>query len=265
MQGPVRRYSTLRRFSASAAARFLILAGVLTAATGLTYAGSLAVTNPGFETLPAGGLNQSAGCPPGCSYSWNVAIPGWSVLGLGSFIYGQIQPGGPLPNSQYNSIPAGDPTLGFIIGTGDIYQTVSATIVAGLTYTLQVDVGNPTVSGVTSPTSNFDTIKLLAGNLPTSPVIASGFATPAQGGFATATATYVSPANDPNAGQPLTIVLESFNGVISIRADYDNVRLSNNAGVAATPEPGSVVLVGLTFGLAVLFRRRLSFRDRTRR
>ena len=233
------------------------LGGLAFLAAGLAHASSISVSNQGFETLPAGGLTFTAGCPPGCSYSYAAAITDWTETALGSNVFGQIQPGN-LPNSMYTSMPSGDvPTAAFIAGSGELSQTLGATIVAGMTYTLQVDIGIPLTVGGTS-----DTIELLAGNSPASLVIASGSASPTAGTWATATATYVSPLGDPNAGQALTIALVSSNGVIDVRTDYDNVRVSQDVTGSAAPEPsGAGYAVLLSAGLVIILvlkRRRRS-------
>ena len=188
-------------------------------------------------------------------YSTNVAIPNWTATATGSFDFGQLQPGTP-PNTIFNSIPSGDaPTVAYISGSGELSQTLATDIVAGLTYTLQVDVGTPLSFPEVS-----NTIELLAGSTLISPVIASGSASPAVGGWATATATYVSPLGDPNAGKPLTIVLSASNGVINSQTDFDNVRLSNNAVTSSpVPEPASwVLLVGAILATLVFGRNRLA-------
>jgi hypothetical protein len=97
-------------------------------------AGAIAVNNPSFETLPAGGLPNTDGCGsvPGCAYSIDQ-IPGWTVTGE---LTGQFQPG-TTPNMFFNSLPDG-PTIAYT-NDGSITQTVSTLAAAGVTYTLTVD------------------------------------------------------------------------------------------------------------------------------
>jgi hypothetical protein len=116
-------------------AGFLALAcGLLFASTG--FADIIPVNNPSFETLPSGGLPISSYL--GGNYSI-ASIPGWVSTGNGPS--GQFQPGGPsgTPNAYYNTLSAG-PTEAWTNG-GTLSQTVGATVRAGVTYTLLVDIG----------------------------------------------------------------------------------------------------------------------------
>ncbi len=206
---------------------------LLVAAAHGAAASAIPVANPSFETLPAGGLPN--GCGVGCSYSMNDPVPGWT--GFGSF--GQFQPGPAFGNFTYfNTVPDGV-TVAYSNG-GGLTQTVAALAQAGVTYTLQVDVGyRKDVTDQSLP-------ELVVG----SNTIANVIPNPPQfsGDWVTDTITYTATALD--AGAPISIVLTA-NGV---QGNWDNVRLSDN--LAAIPEPMSVALFGTGIAALGLFRRR---------
>ena len=93
-------------------------------------------------------------------------------------------------------------------------------------------------------------VELLAGStvIATAPLAAD----PGSGNWATLTATYTSAANDPLAGQALTILLDGDAALIN---NYDNVRLSTDLPAAA-PEPSTWALFSLGAAAFVAKRRR---------
>ena len=208
------------------------------AALAMTFpvrAGVIAVVNPSFETLPAGGLPLGA-CGAGCSYSED-AIPGWLVTGN---LTGQFQPGVQAGNFAYfNSVPDGI-TVAYTDG-GSISQTVAATVALGVTYTLSVD------QGVRHDNSDPGIIELLIGG--NAPIIAAGIpASP--GDWSTYTATYTGLAGD--IGKSISIELFSSD----VQGDWDNVRLSNDA-TTGVPEPTTLTLFGAGFaGIGAMRRRK---------
>ena len=215
-------------------AALICAVGSLALAAG-AHATSITVINPSFETLPGGGLPVS--CGTGCSYNVG-AIPGWSNSGT----TGQFQPGEPTNTTFFNVTASdGTPTVAFT-DAGTISQTVGATVQTGDVYTLMVDIGFRKIAA-------FDgTVDLLINGVR---YVATGSA-PSQGNWSTYTATYTGLAAD--AGKSITIEL----GTTGIEGDFDDVRLSDNA-LAATPEPGSLVLLGSgLLGLAGFVRRRFT-------
>jgi len=208
--------------------RTLILRNALSAVAGLlllassSNASPIFVTNFSFETLPAGGL--TFGCGTGCSFSAG-AIPGWTVSGTG----GQFQPGPPANTSAFNSVPDGI-TVAYSNG-GDISQTTAATVVAGVTYTLMVDVG------FRKDFPDPGTEEILIGGLPAA--VATGTSLGMVGNWSTFTATYIGTLAD--AGKSIGIDLSTS----GIQGDWDNVRLSDSATSNLVPEPASGVLMAL--------------------
>jgi hypothetical protein len=216
-------------------------AQILTVAAALSVAGALSastasaavipIVNASFETLPSGGLPNL--CGAGCSYSI-ATIPGW--LGVG--VSGQFQPG---TAGYLNSVPDGI-TVAYT-NQEDLTQTVGATAVAGLTYTLTGYIG------YRHDIAEFGSIVLEVGS---NQITATGVP-PAQGsgdwGFFTA--IYTATAAD--AGAPITIDLVRGAGT---QADFDNLSLTSSAG-GAVPEPASWAMMVTGFGaLGAILRRR---------
>ena len=206
---------------------------LLVAAVGGAAASVIPVANPSFETLPAGGLPFT--CGGGCSYSVNDPVPGWT--GFGSF--GQFQPGPAFGNFTYfNTVPNGV-TVAYS-NDGGLIQTVGVLAQAGVTYTLQVDVGyrkdatDPSLPELVVGSNTITNV------IPNPPQFSEDWITD--------TITYTATALD--AGAPISIVL----GANAVQGDWDNVRLSDN--LAAVPEPVGFLLFGTGIVTLGLLRRR---------
>jgi len=203
--------------------------GCLLFASSPVWADTIPVLNASFETLPTGGLNFS--CGAGCAYSFGP-ITGWASTGNS----GQFQPGIP---TNFNTVSDG-PTSAYSNG-GMLSQVVSATVQAGVTYTLNVDLGWRNDAPFTGSAA------LLIG---TTEYLAGG--TAVEGQFTTFTATYTGTVAD--AGSPITIQLLSS----GIEGNFDNVRLTDTAAISNAPEPTAFSLFGLGLvGAGWLFRRRI--------
>ena len=122
----------------------LLMFGLLPVAA---FAAPITLVNASFETLPPGGLTNS--CGSGCSYSVaGTPIAGWSTFmvdfGNGN-TYAQLQPGSPANPTYFNTAVPDGTTVTSITTLGQshsgLIQTVVPTVVLGVTYTLQVDLG----------------------------------------------------------------------------------------------------------------------------
>ncbi|MCC6536493.1 MAG: PEP-CTERM sorting domain-containing protein [Bryobacterales bacterium] len=212
----------------------LLLTTVL--AAGISRAAVITVNNASFETFnPLNLACAGAGC------AFNTAlIPGWTNSGGNN---GSWQPGNPANTNYFDFLPDGV-TIAYS-NSGAISQTVTETAVAGVTYTLMVDIGNrkdlvPT--GGAQLLVGANTINAAGGNL-------------AEGGWTTFTATYTAQAGD--AGQAIVIRLITDGA----QADFDNVRLSDSVTRGGdVPEPGTLVLMGAGLSAVALVRRRGSRR-----
>ena len=206
---------------ASVAAAVVLVAGSAQAAT-------VVVANAKFETLPAGGLNNTL--PSNlCCGTYSVApIPGWkTAAGQTS---GQFDPTYS-PGDVFNAPPPGGGLVAFTNG-GPISQIVSATAKAGDTYTLTTDVGLWNQSYEPSYTSG--TVTLDVGG---HSITATG-TPPTSGGWSIYTATYTAVAGD--AGGPIEIVLDNAGP----QGDFANVQLS------AVPEPATWAM--MLFGVGMI-------------
>jgi uncharacterized protein (TIGR03437 family) len=206
-------------------------AGSATSTGSASASTSIAITNPGFETIPANpgwiscsGTGAVGSGGAGCQDTLNGIVPGWTASSTSTI--GLFQPG---PNLFTLPLPAAEETTVLQINSGTLSQTLSATLQPSTLYTLQVDVGRrlDNLYPSTPPTA-----QLFAG----STLIASATGSqPPLGGWTTWTGTYQSAASDPLAGQALKIVL----GTTASQGDFDNVRLTAVEGPStAIANPG---------------------------
>jgi hypothetical protein len=221
--------------------RLLFLGTVcLAVASGAT----ITVQNASFETANTLDLTCT-----GQDCAFNIGeVPGWGTPVNG----GSWRPGN--SGTFFSFLPDGQTTA--YLNSGVLQQTVSETVQSGLTYILQVEIGNRQdfeASGV---------ISLKIGDT----LIAGTGSTAAEGGWSTYTAIYTALAGD--VGKSISIEL----GTVAVtgfgQANFDNVRLSSEILLSgdpespvlppmpnAVPEPGTVSLIG--FGVAaVLWKRR---------
>lgn len=208
---------------------------VLLCAVGAIQAGSIPITNQGFESLSQANPDD---------YSLNN-IPGWtvSVNGFAS----TFRPGGEFPGG----IPEGR-NVAAVGGGSSISQNLSGMLTAGTSYSLSVGIGNR---------AGFFygyTVSLSAGGvvLASDTVQASDYPAfaGAYGTFMTSTVSYFAAAGNAQLGNALAITLGA-NGDSSGQTEFDNVVLSSSGGTSGTPEPASFALVGAAGLCGVLMRR----------
>jgi hypothetical protein len=205
------------------AIKAVVLASLLVLFASCSFADDIPVVNPSFETLPTGGLGYD-GCGTGCSYSGGP-IPGWTNS---TAQFGQFQPGTQDGNTAYFSTLSDGITSAYLNG-GMISQTVGATVQPGVTYTLQVDLGNRN-------DLPFDaSAELVIGGSTIVPAL--GIA-PTNGNWSTYAATFTG----TEAELDDSIMIELLSS--GTQANFDNVRLSNNL-TSTVPEPSSVLLLGI--------------------
>ena len=188
-------------------------------------ASTIPVTNPSFETHPAL-TTACAAAFPNCFFL-NGNIPGWS---RSTATAGQMQPG---PLGPFLSVPNGS-IIAWSNGA-TLSQTVGATVQAGATYLLTVDLGRRVDQPFTA------SAELLLG---TEVCKATG-TTPSAGHWSLFTAECA--ATPLEAGAPIRIELLAGGP----QAGFDNVHLSE------VPEPGALSLLGTgLIGLAGMLRRK---------
>ncbi len=200
---------------------------------GISSAASIPVTNAGFEGL-------SLSYPS--DYTLDN-IPGWSHQGLCSTFWPTITQGGDFPQG----IPEGL-QVAAVSGGASISQTLTTVLAADTQYTLLVGIGNR--AGFYS---GGYTVSLSAGGT----VLATDSSqTPGAGLFATSTISYHSPSTGAAIGSALAITLYATGP--GEQAEFDDVRLFTGTSGAATPEPGTWVLLAAGAGGLVpwLYRKR---------
>ncbi len=179
------------------------------------------IINPGFEE-PDYAPNQFG----------SSGTPGWTLFS-GTGAWGSFYP---TVSSWGYTAPFGEQVL--YTNSVTVQQTLADVAVAGLTYTLEVEVVNRPTFG----SMNYR-IDLLFGDT----IVGSDIATlvPPVGGHLTSTISYTVLDGDAFIGQPLTIRL----GGPGNQCNFDNVRVNG------VPAPTTLALVGLG-GLMATRRRR---------
>ncbi len=190
---------------------------------------SIMIANASFED----NVPTTNGCGVDCVFHPGM-MSGWQPTGVPAN-YGTFKPGPPSTTAFFDLIPDGV-NIGYAHFGSELTQTVGVTAVAGLTYTLEVDLGWRKDYGI--ETLGF--IELVIG---TTRVLATG-TTPAQGGWSTYTAAYTAVAGD--TGKAIAIYLGSTSAQLG---NFDNARL-NSSGTPLeetnpVPEPAGLGIAGL--------------------
>jgi hypothetical protein len=228
--------------------KITLLSMALLACAASGQAGTIAITNPGFEEPAQGGIVN------GAATGWSVSNGFAGVWNISSF---------PL---QFNTAaPEGNQILfvGFFGNPADVSQSpvsslgIDTGIVASnMTYTLSFSVGRRLDMA-------FSTYSVsLEANGAT--VLASDSAgSPTAGGFVTRTIVFNSGTGSGALGQQLGIFIHasgsSAPGLNDAQAVFDNFSLdaSPTAAAVGSPEPTTSVLIGAGIIVLMLSRRRL--------
>lgn len=137
------------------------------------------------------------------------------------------------------------------INSGDLYQRISSPIVAGLTYTLEVEVGYRLDLLPPPPNPNFTVeLRYYTGIVGGSPLASKSLAdgAPANGAFIPVSVSFTAQEGADYIGRDILIYLTSG----GVQTNFDDVRLS------AVPVPAAAWLFGSALlGLGILQRRKV--------
>jgi hypothetical protein len=248
----------------------LAIAPVLCAHT-VAIASPLTVINPGFEDISSESpFNEFTFGP---LTGWDLYDPNVITNGGagGTFFVGTLTPTVIDNAPDYEFFPDGAPegqrvgiTFNFF-GSGNtgeygMQQTLTDTLQANTTYTLQVEIGN-IASGVDVANNDYNLngfpgyrVDLMAGGVVLASDNNSLAGLIAEGTFTTSTVQFSTGASHDQLGQALRIRLVNLNVIdldfpdADLEVDFDNVRLS----AVPIPEPSSLVMFVL--GLLGFFR-----------
>jgi hypothetical protein len=234
-----------------------VAAWVVASACPPVEAAPVAVVNPGFEDIS--GESPYNEFTFGPLSGWSLYDP-FALAGSGagpSFFIGTLTPTAP---TFFTAGAAEGNRVGIAFnyaasGTGayGMFQTLSATLQANTTYTLQVEIGN-IASGTAVDSTFYDLsgfpgyrIDLLAGGNVIAQDLNSLAGSIAEGAFATSTVSLTTGAAPAFLGQPLGIRLVNLNAIdpgapgADREIDFDDVRLD----ASPVPEPSGAALVAL--------------------
>jgi hypothetical protein len=194
--------------------RILTVAALLISLAALgssAWADGITVQNNSFETVnPILGLPD--GCGTGCAYNFGP-ITGWTMSGVG----GQFEPGGIL------SAPPDGSLVAFLNGSSSLSQDLGVGLIAGLTYTLTLDVADRPGFA-----DNY-TIELVDGSHVLCQYSNATTSIPS-GGYAPESCSFTA----ASSGGDLGILILGNGGQL----DVDNVSVT-------TPEPASLAMLAL--------------------
>jgi hypothetical protein len=214
----------------------------------LAHAQAINVQNPSFETatLPINGGNgpfcQLIAGSTIAGYVQSGSVANWTASSTTKNAGVGVSAPTPGGNNWTTKWWSGN-NIAFVqatsIGTASLSQTLADVLQNNMVYTLSAQIGRPILAALDSEPVKFAyALQLWAGT--TMLGSASNLAL-ANNSSGTDTLTYSSGANNPQAGQPLMIVLTTSgaNGVIT-EAFFDNITLT-----AASPAPPSIFTSGV--------------------
>jgi hypothetical protein len=226
------------------------------------------VSNAGFEDLYLGGNlpAQYAGDVPAGAFPVGAAPAGWTAwystgssfpgTNIGVLNPGRVVDDGPAATFFPGGAPEGDNALLLYFGNASgglpygVTQVLNDTLQAGITYTLQVEVGNiDSGQGFVEPYAGFGyfdikgfpgyRVQLLAGTT----LLAEDDDTlaPSEGQWATSSVVFTADEGHPALGSSLEIRLITLDHATTvpnqsgIEVDFDDVRLDASPADAALP------------------------------
>ncbi|MFK8111837.1 MAG: PEP-CTERM sorting domain-containing protein [Rubripirellula sp.] len=235
---------------------------------GSVHAAPVTIVNSGFEDIS--GESQNNEFTFGPLNGWDLYDPNGITAGGagGTYFIGTLAPD---PPTNFTSGAAEGQRVGIAFnfagsgGQGEygMQQTLSDTLQANSSYSLQVEIGN-IASGTAQNNQFFDLegfpgyrIDLLAGGVVLTQDNNSLSGLIAEGEFGTSTIAFNTGNTHAQLGQPLQIRLVNLNQVdplfpaANLEVDFDDVRLD----VTSVPEPSTLMGIGM-FSLLIVRRRK---------
>ena len=242
----------------------MLCGAVLVALSAKANAAVIPVADPYFDQFPVGQTANSYEtlkiCGPGCQFA-DAPVVGWTASGTFArgIVSGQYQIG-TLPSTRFNSDPLGGTTAELTVEraqNASIQQTVTPTAVAGVTYTLDVDLG------FAKDAEDKALVSIVIGkdSSPVATPLASDNFMQNTGNWYNFETSYTATAAD--AGDPIEILLSSLNSGQGF-SYFADVRLTDSLATVnplATPEPATwaMMLIGFAgLGFAGYRRARLA-------